>query len=223
MQMVGYKAEYLKDEIEEKKEASCASVLFKQEYQKCDTHGAYKWDITCINPGKYCIAYSNCYSWGRDSKLIPFDYVQQFHPILRIIGETLAAYCLGRVATWEQLFTDDETSECHCKEVLKMIGTAGQQLEQRKEVIGTMYPDYVHGIPDASLMDIGKLGESGAITTDTFNSACKTRCILADAVRLSAEEMRVISSDGSKDVNTIEADYWNHLRNMWLGGFIKSP
>eukprot|EP00957_Ditylum_brightwellii_P059322 4503180-Ditylum_brightwellii.AAC.2 len=62
-----------------------------------------------------------------------------------------------------------------------------------------MYPDYVHDIPDALLMDIGKLGGGGAITTDTCNSACKTRRLLADTVRLAAEEMRIASSNDSND------------------------
>eukprot|EP00957_Ditylum_brightwellii_P191623 14589585-Ditylum_brightwellii.AAC.1 len=37
------------------------------------------------------------------------------------------------------IILEDETSECQCKVVLKMIGTAGQRLEQWKEVVGTMY------------------------------------------------------------------------------------
>eukprot|EP00957_Ditylum_brightwellii_P185447 14120651-Ditylum_brightwellii.AAC.1 len=117
--MVECKAECLKDELEEKKEASCSSVLFEKERQKCNNGGG-----------------------------------------AMIIGETLTAYHLGRVATWEQLFTDgtgcwqvalqnlvlslvenevvwslvlitsiildNETSERQCNLVLKMIGTARQ-------------------------------------------------------------------------------------------------
>eukprot|EP00957_Ditylum_brightwellii_P041148 3115044-Ditylum_brightwellii.AAC.1 len=39
LQRVEHKTEYLKDEIEEKKEASCSSVLYKKKCQKYDTHG----------------------------------------------------------------------------------------------------------------------------------------------------------------------------------------
>eukprot|EP00957_Ditylum_brightwellii_P041095 3111458-Ditylum_brightwellii.AAC.1 len=74
------------------------------------------------------------------------------------------------------IISEDETSECQCKAVLKMIGTIGQQLEQWKELLGIMYLIeltleyeyyYVHDIPDDSLMNIGKLGDGAAITTDT--------------------------------------------------------
>ena len=57
-------------------------------------------------------------------------------------------------------------------------------------------------------MNIGKLGEGGAVNTDTCNAARKTRQILVSHIANATEEMNVSRS------NILEVDCWNHLRNV---------
>ena len=60
-------------------------------------------------------------------------------------------------------------------------------------------PDLLELIPTVDDIDLKKLANVGAITTDTCNSAQKTRRILLEII-------------GS----TYEQDCFNHLRNAWI-------
>mmetsp|Transcript_13403 Transcript_13403/g.29103 ORF Transcript_13403/g.29103 Transcript_13403/m.29103 type:complete len:910 (+) Transcript_13403:516-3245(+) len=119
------------------------------------------------------------------------------------------------------IILEDETSERQVEAIVEMISTAGQRLERWTEVMEEMYPDYIHNIPDPSSMNIGKLGYGGALTTDTCNGARKTRRLLVDLVKTAAEEM-MAAADAGTIARVLEVDCWNHLRNVWLGGVIKS-
>ena len=69
-----------------------------------------------------------------------------------------------------------------------------------------MFPDKIHMIPSDNNIDISKMGYGGAITTDTCNSARKTRRILVERIDGAVHEM----------------DCMHHLRNVWLGGVEKA-
>ena len=60
-------------------------------------------------------------------------------------------------------------------------------------------PELLQLIPTGSDIDLQKLANTGAITTDTCNSAQKTRRLLVEIV-------------GS----VYEQDCFNHLRNVWI-------
>ena len=68
-------------------------------------------------------------------------------------------------------------------------------------------------------MNIGKLGSSGALMSDTCNGARKTRRLIVEKVHEDAEALRKYKYDG---IRVLEVDCWNHLRNMWLGGMTKA-
>ena len=63
-------------------------------------------------------------------------------------------------------------------------------------------------------MNIGKLGNGGALKSDTGNGVRNTRRIILDKVHESAEALCKYDSD---DIRILEVDCWNHLRNVWLG------
>ena len=69
-----------------------------------------------------------------------------------------------------------------------------------------MFPEKIHMIPSDNNIDISKMGYGGAITTDTCNSARKTRRILVERIEGTIHEMDCI----------------HHLRNVWFGGVEKA-
>ena len=74
------------------------------------------------------------------------------------------------------------------------------------EVVNNEYPNGNFDLPLPESINISKLGHGGAVTTDTCNSAQKTRRILVDNVGGRVHEM----------------DCMHHLRNVWLNGVAKA-
>ena len=74
------------------------------------------------------------------------------------------------------------------------------------EVINREFPNYNYPIPLPESINIEKLGHGGALTTDTCNSALKTRRILVETIGGRVHEM----------------DCFHHLRNVWLNGIKKA-
>ena len=70
-------------------------------------------------------------------------------------------------------------------------------------------PDLLDLIPDVDKIDINKL-TNGCVTTDTCNSAQKTRRIL----------VKIVSEIDGGIVH--EQDCFHHLRNVWINGVAKS-
>ena len=70
-------------------------------------------------------------------------------------------------------------------------------------------PDLLDRIPKADGISITKLGNGGAITTDTCNAARKTRRILVDLCKDDAGAV-------------YEQDCMHHLRNVWINGAAKA-
>ena len=94
-----------------------------------------------------------------------------------------------------------------------MIERGGKYLDRWATVIQEIHPTYKHDIPPATVMNIGKLSDGGALTSDTCNSARKTRRFLVDCIKEKAIQRSV---DGNK-VHVTEIDWYHHLINLWLG------
>ena len=101
---------------------------------------------------------------------------------------------------------------------MKMIKRGETYLQRWEETTKRMYPSYNHDIPPSCAMNIGKLGSGGAVTSDTCNSARKTRRLLVDCIEEAARDL----SPDNENNHIIEVDCYNHLRNVWLGGMIKA-
>ena len=84
-------------------------------------------------------------------------------------------------------------------------------MDEWSVILKREFPDCQYEIPHSKELYIGKLGFGGAITTDTCNTAQKTR-------RLLVKEVLQYSSDN----NVLQVDCWHHLRNVWLGGMKKT-
>ena len=75
-----------------------------------------------------------------------------------------------------------------------------------REVIAKEFPDYDYGIPEPESININKLGDGGVLTTDTCNSAQKTRRLLVEIIGGLVHEI----------------DCFHHLRNVWFKGVEKA-
>jgi hypothetical protein len=118
---------------------------------------------------------------------------------------------------------EGESSEQTCAAVLKQVESGGAWLARWAEVHEHMHPGDEHDIPDVSEMNIGKLGGTGAASTDTAAPARKQRRLLCAAVAQAAAEWHEIDPESSDQrLHVLEIDCWNHLRNVWLGGMAKA-
>ena len=85
---------------------------------------------------------------------------------------------------------EGETSYQQQASILNMISKVGERLKRWEEVISTMFPNYKHDIPMYTNMNISKFDVSGAITTDTCNSARKTRRLLLESIADVSKDLR---------------------------------
>ena len=76
------------------------------------------------------------------------------------------------------------------------------------EVIARDCPTCNYLLPMAESIDFSKIGEGEVLTTNTCNSALKTRRILVETVGIGQE--------------VYEMDYMHHLRNVWFKGVEKA-
>ncbi len=72
-------------------------------------------------------------------------------------------------------------------------------------------------IPQLQALTLDKLANDGMVSTDTCNTAHKTRCLLCEAIRTVAIEQGF----REESINVMEDDCWNHLRNVCFGAVIK--
>ena len=63
-----------------------------------------------------------------------------------------------------------------------MITRGGQRLQRCSDFITDMYPSYAHDIPNPDQVPISKLHNGGAVTSDTCNTARKTRRLLIKSI-----------------------------------------
>ena len=99
------------------------------------------------------------------------------------------------------IFLEDETSEKQTDGILEKLNLLNKRLRRLREGVEEMFPDKIHMIPSDNNIDMPKMGYGGAITTDTCNSARKTRRILVERIEGTIHEMDCI----------------HHLRNVWFG------
>ena len=80
------------------------------------------------------------------------------------------------------IFLEDKTSEKQTDGILEKLNLLKIRLRRLREVVEEMFPDKIHMIPSDNNIDISKMWYGGAITTDTCNSARKTRRILVERI-----------------------------------------
>ena len=97
------------------------------------------------------------------------------------------------------------------KSKTKKLKSCGKRLDQWADILKREFPNCKHKIPSGKEMNIGKLGNGGAITTDMCNGAQKTRRLLVEEV-----------IRHSINNNVLQVDCWHHLRYVWLEGMGKS-
>ena len=78
-----------------------------------------------------------------------------------------------------------------------MITRGGQRLQRWYHVISSMYPSYVHDIPNLDQVTISNLHKGGAVNSDTCNGARKTHQLLVksfedEAALLSVDETMIL-------------------------------
>jgi hypothetical protein len=66
-------------------------------------------------------------------------------------------------------------------------------------------------------INISQLANDGMVSTDTCNTARKTRRLLCEAIRTVAIEQGF----REESINVMENDCWNHLHNVCFGAVIK--
>jgi hypothetical protein len=72
-------------------------------------------------------------------------------------------------------------------------------------------------IPQSQALTLAKLANDGMVSTDTCNTARKTRRLLCEAIRTVA----IKQGFREESINVMENDCWNHKRNVWFGAVIK--
>ena len=93
--------------------------------------------------------------------------------------------------------------------LVSQLNKLKERLARWKEVTESEFPnrpDLLDLIPSSESINIDKLGEGGAINTDTCNAAQKNRRILVDYI----------------NGNVNEQDCMQHLRNVWINGVAKA-
>ena len=78
-----------------------------------------------------------------------------------------------------------------------------------------MNPTCEHNIPVPNELNTVNLETRDAVTSDTCNTAMKTRRLIVTRI----EEAAVNTS--TTNIKVLEVDCWNHLRKLWLYGMNK--
>ena len=99
--------------------------------------------------------------------------------ILRIDEDNV----LNNIVLSSSIVLEGETSEQQVNSIIEMLEQGGQRLKRWKEVIEAKFPSFKHDISTDKEVNIGKLGDGGAVTTDTCNSAKKTRRLLVNVIK----------------------------------------
>ncbi len=115
---------------------------------------------------------------------------------------------------------ENETAKCLSGSIIRTFKEGGQLLDDWRIVLKRLYPshqDLLNMIPPSQALTLAKLANDGMVSTDTCNTACKTRCLLCKAIRTVAIEQGL----REESINIMENDCWNHLHNVWFGAVIK--
>ena len=76
------------------------------------------------------------------------------------------------------IFLEDKTSEKQVEGIIEEIESLKNRLKRLREVLEESCPRELDFLPLDDQIDISKFGHEGVITTETCNSAQKTRRIL---------------------------------------------
>ncbi len=118
------------------------------------------------------------------------------------------------------ILAENETAECLSGSIIRTFKEGGQLLYDWRIVLERLYPS-CQGLLDMILqlqaLTLAKLANGGMVSTDTCNTAHKTRRLLCKAIRMVAIEQEL----REESINIMENDYWNHLCNVWFGAVIK--
>ena len=99
-------------------------------------------------------------------------------------------------------------SEKQIGTVLSTILGCGKLFHKWEEVLENSHPSYHHDIKEHISMNIYKLGNGGALMSDTCNCPRKTHRLIVEQVNEAVEALRKSDSD---DISILEVDFWNHL------------
>ena len=105
-----------------------------------------------------------------------------------------------------------ETAEQTHDVTMAMLEMARDRLVVLKEVCEELLPAVDHTMPDPAEINTGKLGNTGAVTTDTCNTARKTMWLLLETKLEEARKLNV------QNHMTMEANCWHHMQNMVVDG-----
>jgi hypothetical protein len=118
------------------------------------------------------------------------------------------------------ILAENETAKCLTGSIIRLFKEAGQLLDDWRIVLERLYPscqDLLNMIPQLQALTLAKLANDAMVSTDTCNTARKTRHLLCKAVRTVAIEQGF----REESINVMENDCWNHLCNVCFGAVIK--
>eukprot|EP00957_Ditylum_brightwellii_P031590 2395486-Ditylum_brightwellii.AAC.1 len=85
------------------------------------------------------------------------------------------------------IILEDETSEKQIALVIGIIETGRKRLQRWTDMVNQKFLGYVHDTPSPNQMNITKLTNGGAVTSDTCNGAWKTRHLLKNVIDVTAK------------------------------------
>jgi hypothetical protein len=129
---------------------------------------------------------------------------------------------------------EDETAEAQISAIVDHLDRTGKLLQKWQETHNRMFPGDEHGIPDATSLDLGKLSDGGAVSTDTCNAAQKLNqrlieeikkrsgdgnALLGEVVANTVEQ--TVSQEDSSQKIVLAVFCHHHIRNIWMKSVIK--
>ncbi len=90
------------------------------------------------------------------------------------------------VTLLSSILAENETSECLTGSIIRTFKEGGQLLDDWRIVLERLYPsrqDLLDMIPQLQALILAKLANDGMVSTDTCNTARKTRRLLCEAIR----------------------------------------
>ena len=184
---------------------------------------------------------------------LPGDsYIRRCRTILRIIGETLTAYRLGKHQDWAQLFSDGtsrrqialqnlvigviEDDVLRTLVLLSAIILKGESSEEQSEAIVSMvqrgakrlerWSEKMKAIYPTYKHDIPPPNQMNLYKLGAGGAVTSDTCNAARKtsriLKEKIEQAAIRMSRPGDDVSVIQVSCWNHLRNIWLGGMTKA-
>ena len=115
------------------------------------------------------------------------------------------------------ILAENKTAECLTGSIIRTFKEGGQLLDDWRIVLERLYPscqDLLDMIPQLQALTLANVG---MVSTDTCNTARKTRHLLCKAIRM----VTIEQGFREESINVMENDCWNHLHNVCFGAVIK--